>query len=199
MKRRQVGDKRRFVFGQRRKNEKKSESGQLRATTLNVGRIFCGVMEKIASFTIDHNLLERGLYVSRTDECGKVYVTTFDLRFTRPNRDAVMSTGAVHTVEHIFATYFRNSAIKDRVVYFGPMGCRTGFYLVMFGRLSPEDVFDAVIDACDHLLSFAGEIPGATARECGNYSDQDLPAAKAFVKAYRDDLASNKRFVYPVG
>ena len=135
-------------------------------------------MERIASFTIDHLRLEPGLYVSRRDSRGPVTVTTFDLRLTAPNREPVMDMPALHSIEHLGATYLRNSPIKDDVVYFGPMGCRTGFYLLLFGDLESEDALPAVLSMCDFILSFEGDIPGARPEECGNYREHDLPGAK---------------------
>lgn len=154
-------------------------------------------MDRIASFQIDHLHLMPGLYVSRKDEKKGVTVTTFDLRVTAPNREPVMDMPAVHTVEHLGATYLRNSARKDDVVYFGPMGCRTGFYLLMFGDLSPEDVFPLVREMCDFILSFEGEIPGAKPEECGNWSEQNLNMAKFYVRRYREALENDRSFVYP--
>ena len=154
-------------------------------------------MDRIASFTINHLALFPGLYVSRRDESGRCVVTTFDLRFTAPNREPVMDMPAVHTVEHLGATYLRNSAAKADVVYFGPMGCRTGFYLVMFGDLNAEAVCPLVEDMCRFILDFEGEIPGARPEQCGNYSEQNLPMAKYYVKRYLDELVENRRFVYP--
>ena len=153
-------------------------------------------MDKIASFTVDHRVLERGLYLSRRDVKSDCVVTTFDLRFTRPNREPVMDTPAIHTIEHLGATYLRNSDRKDEIIYFGPMGCRTGFYLVVFGDKTSEDVFDLVNDMCDFILSFEGEIPGASASECGNYSEQNLSMAKYYVCAYKSDLEKYKNFEY---
>lgn len=154
-------------------------------------------MKTIESFTINHLTLMPGLYVSRKDSRDGVTVTTFDLRFTMPNREPVMDMPAVHTIEHLGATYLRNSARANDIVYFGPMGCRTGFYLLMFGELKPEDVADDVIAMCDFILSYDGEVPGARPKECGNFSEQNLNTAKYYVKKYRDDLAKNRRFVYP--
>lgn len=154
-------------------------------------------MKTIESFTINHLTLMPGLYVSRKDSRDGVTVTTFDLRFTMPNREPVMDMPAVHTIEHLGATYLRNSARANDIVYFGPMGCRTGFYLLMFGDLKPEDVADDVIAMCDFILSYDGEVPGARPKECGNFSEQNLNTAKYYVKKYRDDLAKNRRFVYP--
>lgn len=154
-------------------------------------------MKTIESFTINHLTLMPGLYVSRKDSRDGVTVTTFDLRFTMPNREPVMDMPAVHTIEHLGATYLRNSARANDIVYFGPMGCRTGFYLLMFGDLKPEDVADDVIAMCDFILSYDGEVPGARPKECGNFSEQNLNTAKYYVLKYRDDLAKNRRFVYP--
>lgn len=154
-------------------------------------------MKTIESFTINHLTLMPGLYVSRKDSRNGVTVTTFDLRFTMPNREPVMDMPAVHTIEHLGATYLRNSARANDIVYFGPMGCRTGFYLLMFGDLKPEDVADDVIAMCDFILSYDGEVPGARPKECGNFSEQNLNTAKYYVQKYRDDLAKNRRFVYP--
>lgn len=154
-------------------------------------------MKTIESFTINHLTLMPGLYVSRKDSRDGVTVTTFDLRFTMPNREPVMDMPAVHTIEHLGATYLRNSARANDIVYFGPMGCRTGFYLLVFGDLTPEDVADNVIAMCDFILSYDGEVPGARPKECGNFSEQNLNMAKYYVQKYRDDLAKNRRFVYP--
>ena len=154
-------------------------------------------MEKIASFTIDHTKLLPGLYVSRRDRHGDVCVTTFDLRFTAPNREPVMDVPAIHTIEHLGATFLRNSAVKDNVVYFGPMGCRTGFYLVMFGALESKEVVDTVLSMCDFILAFEGEIPGARPEECGNYLDQNLPMAKYYTEKYRRALTEHRRLSYP--
>ena len=154
-------------------------------------------MVKIASFTVDHLHLKQGLYLSRQDKQGDVTVSTFDLRFTAPNREPVMDTPAVHTIEHLGATFLRNGARKEEIVYFGPMGCRTGFYLVMFGDLKSEDVLPLVLQMCDFILNFEGEIPGAKAEECGNYLDQNLSEAKYYTRIYRDALISEKNLRYP--
>lgn len=154
-------------------------------------------MEKIASFTVDHLHLKKGLYLSRQDKQGDVTVSTFDLRFTAPNREPVMDTPAVHTIEHLGATFLRNGAREEEIVYFGPMGCRTGFYLVMFGDLKSEDVLPLVLQMCDFILNFEGEIPGAKAEECGNYLDQNLSEAKYYTRIYRDALISEKNLRYP--
>ena len=141
--------------------------------------------------------MKKGLYLSRQDKQGDVTVSTFDLRFTAPNREPVMDTPAVHTIEHLGATFLRNGARKEEIVYFGPMGCRTGFYLVMFGDLKSEDVLPLVLQMCDFILNFEGEIPGAKAEECGNYLDQNLSEAKYYTRIYRDALISEKNLRYP--
>ena len=139
-------------------------------------------MERIASFSVDHNKLLPGLYVSRRDEWQGMTATTFDLRVTAPNREPVMNTGCMHTIEHLAATYLRNSALAGRMIYFGPMGCRTGFYLVVFGDMTPAGILPYVRDAFSFIASYDGEIPGARPEECGNWSDQDLPAARAYAE-----------------
>ena len=153
-------------------------------------------MERIASFNVDHTRLRPGLYVSRRDSFRGATVTTFDLRVTAPNVENVMGTGAAHTLEHIVATWLRNSARKDEVVYFGPMGCRTGCYLLMFGELEPLDVFDLVKDMCDFILNFEGEIPGAKAEECGNFLEHNLPMAKYYIRIFKERLEKYRRMSY---
>ena len=136
-------------------------------------------MEKITSFTIDHIRLQPGLYVSRKDAVGSETVTTFDLRLTSPNEEPVMNTAEVHTIEHLAATFLRNDpAWKDRVLYFGPMGCRTGFYLLTRG-LTPAEALKLTVESFRFMAAFEGAVPGASEVECGNYRDMDLPAAKA--------------------
>ena len=142
-------------------------------------------MEKITSFTIDHLNLCPGLYVSRKDRVGSETVTTFDLRLTRPNFEPVMNTAEVHTIEHLAATYLRNDPQwKDRVLYFGPMGCRTGFYLLIAGDLSSRDVLELVRSCFAFIGDFQGEVPGACVRDCGNYLDMNLPMANYWGKKY---------------
>ena len=153
-------------------------------------------MEKIESFRVDHTRLLPGLYVSRRDGGDEKPVTTFDLRFTRPNREPVMDMPAVHTLEHVGATYLRNSARKDEVIYFGPMGCRTGFYLVMFGCLEARDVLDLVRDMLRFICGFSGPIPGASPAECGNYQEQNLDMAKYYARKYLAAL-ENPVLEYP--
>ena len=153
-------------------------------------------MERIASFTINHLVLEPGLYVSRRDERDGVTVTTFDMRLTAPNREPVVDTPALHTIDHLGATFLRNSARNSEIVYFGPMGCRTGCYIVMFGDLNSEDVYDLVVEMCDFIIGFEGEIPGAKPEECGNYQEQNLDMAKYYISKYRENLVTNRNFVY---
>lgn len=153
-------------------------------------------MNKIESFKINHLTLEPGLYVSRRDKKDGVVITTFDLRITAPNREPVIDVPALHTIEHLCATYLRNSVQKNDIVYFGPMGCRTGCYLVMFGDLTSEDVYEQVIAMCDFVINFEGNIPGASPVECGNYSEQNLNMAKYYIAKYKKDLTDNKNFEY---
>ncbi len=142
-------------------------------------------MEKITSFTIDHLRLLPGLYVSRKDTVGGQVVTTFDLRLTRPNYEPVMNTAEVHTIEHLAATYLRNDPQwKDRVLYFGPMGCRTGFYLLLAGDLSSRDILPLVSDCFRFVRDYRGEVPGACARDCGNYLDMNLSMANYWADRY---------------
>ncbi len=144
-------------------------------------------MEKIKSFTVDHMTLLPGLYVSRVDVMDNFSFTTFDLRVTRPNFEPVMNTAEIHTIEHLAATYFRNYH-SDKTMYFGPMGCRTGFYLIYKGNLETSDVKKDVIDCFKFILNFEGEIPGAKKEECGNYLDQNLDMAKYYAKKYLKSL-----------
>ncbi len=157
-------------------------------------------MEKITSFTIDHLRLQPGLYVSRQDRVGKETVTTFDLRLTSPNDEPVMNTAEVHAIEHLAATYLRNEPNwKKKVLYFGPMGCRTGFYLLLAGEYSSKDVLDLVISCFRFIADFTGEIPGASAKDCGNYLDMNLPMARYWGRKYADLLlhADDSRLHYP--
>ena len=142
-------------------------------------------MEKITSFTIDHIKLQPGLYVSRKDKVGAETVTTFDLRLTSPNEEPVMNTAEVHTIEHLAATYLRNEPQwKERVLYFGPMGCRTGFYLLLAGDYESRDVLELVKGCFRFVRDFRGEVPGASAKDCGNYLDMNLPMANFWGKRY---------------
>lgn len=154
-------------------------------------------MKKIESFRINHLNLFSGLYVSRKDKRDGVTVTTFDLRITAPNREPVIDMPALHTIEHLGATFLRSGDSKDSIVYFGPMGCRTGCYLVVFGDLCSEDIFPLVCDMCDFIINYEGDIPGAAPEECGNYSEQNLNMAKYYIKKYRESLVKDRRFTYP--
>ncbi|MDO5401083.1 MAG: S-ribosylhomocysteine lyase [Eubacteriales bacterium] len=146
-------------------------------------------MEKITSFTIDHIKLEPGLYVSRKDRVGAETVTTFDLRLTKPNGEPVMNTAEIHAMEHLAATYLRNDPQwKDRVLYFGPMGCRTGFYLLLTGDLSAREVLPLVLNCFRFIRDYHDEIPGASARDCGNYLDMNLPMANYWGRRYSELL-----------
>lgn len=157
-------------------------------------------MEKITSFTIDHCRLLPGLYVSRKDRVGAQTVTTFDLRLTKPNDEPVMNTADVHTIEHLGATYLRNEpAWKDRVLYFGPMGCRTGFYLLLSGDYESGDIVPLVLDCFRFIRDYRGEVPGACAKDCGNYLDMNLPMANYWGARYAQLLENidETRLVYP--
>lgn len=153
-------------------------------------------MERIASFSVDHLNLWPGIYVSRIDRAGETSVTTFDLRITAPNKEPVIDMPALHTIEHLGATFLRNCDRKDSIVYFGPMGCRTGFYLLVFGEKTSEEIAPLVLRMCDFILAFEGEIPGAKPEECGNYSEQNLNMAKYYIKKYKKEIIENKRFAY---
>mgnify|MGYP002240529656 CR=1 FL=1 len=136
-------------------------------------------MKKIPSFTVDHIRLQRGIFVSRKDEVGGEIVTTFDIRMKEPNREPALGPAAIHTIEHLGATFLRNHKVyKDRVLYFGPMGCRTGFYLLTRG-LTPAEALSLTVESFRFMAAFEGDVPGASEVECGNYRDMDLPAAKA--------------------
>ena len=152
-------------------------------------------LNKIESFQVDHLTLKPGLYVSRKDRKDGLTVTTFDLRMRTPNLEPVMDMPAIHTIEHLGATFLRNSARKDEIIYFGPMGCRTGFYLVMFGDLESPDAAGLVEEMCEFILAFEGEIPGARPEECGNWSEQNLEMAKYYIRLYAEEL-KHHRYVY---
>lgn len=157
-------------------------------------------MKKIDSFTIDHIRLQPGLYVSRKDRVGEETITTFDLRLTSPNEEPVMNTAEVHTIEHLAATYLRNDPVwGQKIIYFGPMGCRTGFYLLLAGDYTSRDALKLVRDCFRFIAQFAGEVPGASARDCGNYLDMNLPMANFWGKRYADLLENPEkdRLEYP--
>lgn len=158
-------------------------------------------MEKIASFTINHLKLLPGVYVSRKDHIGNEVVTTFDLRMTRPNFEPVMNTAEVHTIEHLAATFLRNHKdYGDRIVYFGPMGCRTGFYLILAGDYESADIVPLVREMFEFISSYRDEVPGASARDCGNYLDMNLNMANYLAKKYLDEVINGideSRLIYP--
>lgn len=157
-------------------------------------------MKKITSFTIDHIKLQPGLYVSRKDKVGIETVTTFDLRLTSPNEEPVMNTAEMHTMEHLAATYLRNAPQwQERVLYFGPMGCRTGFYLLLSGDYESREVLPLVRDCFAFIRDFRGEVPGASAKDCGNFLDMNLPMANYWGAKYTALLENitDDRLVYP--
>ena len=158
-------------------------------------------MEKITSFTIDHIKLIPGVYVSRVDYVAGNPITTFDLRMTSPNDEPVMNTAEMHTVEHLAATFLRNHAeYKDKTIYFGPMGCRTGFYLLLAGKYESKDIVPLMKEMFDFIAKFDGEVPGASAKDCGNYLDMNLPMARYIAKKYYVEVLDNiteERLVYP--
>lgn len=151
-------------------------------------------MKKITSFTIDHIQLVPGLYVSRKDMAGDAVITTFDIRMTSPNDEPVMNTAEVHTIEHLGATFLRNhEAFSDKVLYFGPMGCRTGFYLLLTGDYSSADIVPLMKEMFSFIASYEGEVPGASARDCGNYLDMNLPMARWLALRYLRDVLTDIR------
>lgn len=149
-------------------------------------------MERIASFQVDHIRLNRGIYVSRIDEINGNYLTSFDIRMKLPNREPVINIAELHTMEHLGATFLRNHTVwKEKIVYFGPMGCRTGFYLILKGKLESKDIVDLIKELYKFMAEFKGDIPGATAIECGNYLDQNLPMANYEAKKYLEETLEN--------
>lgn len=158
-------------------------------------------MEKITSFTVDHIRLVPGVYVSRIDYVEGHPLTTFDLRMTKPNDEPVMNTAEIHTIEHLAATFLRNHKdYKDKTIYFGPMGCRTGFYLILSGEYESKDIVPLMIEMFEFIASFEGDIPGAAAKDCGNYLDMNLPMAKYLARKYLDEVLlhiTEKQLVYP--
>ena len=158
-------------------------------------------MEKIASFTIDHLKLLPGVYVSRKDKVGENTITTFDIRMTRPNFEPVMNTAEVHTIEHLGATFLRNhKEFSNKTIYFGPMGCRTGFYLVLAGDYESKDIVDLMKEMFDFMRNFEGEVPGACAKDCGNYLDMNLNMAKYLCNKFYTEILENitdEHLIYP--
>ncbi len=158
-------------------------------------------MEKIASFTIDHIRLLPGVYVSRRDTVGQEVITTFDLRMTSPNDEPVMNTAEVHTIEHLGATFLRNHPdYGSKTIYFGPMGCRTGFYLLLAGDYSSRDIVPLVTGMFEFIRDYSGEVPGASPRDCGNYLDMNLHMANYLAAGYLEKVLyhiDDSRLVYP--
>ena len=149
-------------------------------------------MKQIASFTVDHLTLKPGLYVSRKDKAGEEVLTTFDIRMTQPNVEPVMDTPQVHAIEHLGATFLRNDdEFKERVIYFGPMGCRTGFYLILAGDLESEQIVPLMKRMFSFIAEYEGEIPGASPKECGNYLDLNLPMARYEAQRYLTRVLMN--------
>ena len=158
-------------------------------------------MNKIPSFTINHNKLLRGIYVSRKDEVGGEVITTFDIRMKVPNQEPCLHNGAIHTIEHLAATYLRNDEEwKDRIIYWGPMGCRTGNYLLLNGDYESKDIVPLMIETFEFIRDFEGEVPGASAKDCGNYLDMNLPMAKYLAGKFLDEVLYDikpDRLIYP--
>lgn len=158
-------------------------------------------MEKITSFTIDHLRLIPGLYVSRVDFVEGRPVTTFDLRITNPNEEPVMNTAEIHTIEHLAATFLRNHPVfGEKTIYFGPMGCRTGFYLLLSGSYTSRDIVPLITELFTFIAGFEGDVPGACAKDCGNYLDMNLPMAKYIARKYITEVLTDiddSRLLYP--
>ena len=158
-------------------------------------------MEKITSFTIDHIKLQPGVYVSRKDKAGDSVITTFDIRMTSPNEEPVMNTAELHTIEHLAATFLRNHPVfGPKMIYWGPMGCRTGNYLLLNGDYESRDIIPLMIETFEFIRDFEGEVPGASARDCGNYLDMNLGMAKYLAKKYLEQVLYDirpDRLVYP--
>lgn len=158
-------------------------------------------MEKIASFTINHIKLQPGIYVSRKDKVGAETLTTFDLRMTSPNEEPVMNTAEVHTIEHLGATFLRNHPdYKEKTVYFGPMGCRTGFYLILAGDYESRDIVPLMTEMYEFICDYKDEVPGASPMDCGNYLDMNLPMANYLAARYLDNVLygiDDSRLIYP--
>ena len=158
-------------------------------------------MEKIASFTIDHLKLQPGIYVSRKDQVGGSVITTFDLRMTSPNEEPVMNTAELHAIEHLAATFLRNHpTFGDKIIYFGPMGCRTGNYLLLNGDYESRDIVPLITETFEFIRDFQGEIPGASPRDCGNYLDMNLPMARYLARKFCDEVLEDiqeDRLIYP--
>lgn len=149
-------------------------------------------MDKIPSFTIDHNQLLRGIYVSRKDQVGNEIITTFDIRMKEPNREPVLHNGAIHTIEHLAATYLRNHPTwKDCIIYWGPMGCLTGNYLLIRGDYQSKDIVELMQETFRFIAHFQGEIPGAAPKDCGNWLLHDLPMAQFEAKKFLEEVLEN--------
>lgn len=183
----------------------KKYNGSCQELPCILGSLFCKKgtinMEKIASFTIDHIKLQPGVYVSRKDTVGAEVITTFDLRMTSPNEEPVMNTAEVHTIEHLAATFLRNHPVyRDKTIYFGPMGCRTGFYLLLAGDYTSGDIVPLMIEMYEFIRDYKDEVPGASPRDCGNYLDMNLSMANYLAGKYLDNVLygiDDSRLIYP--
>lgn len=158
-------------------------------------------MQKITSFTIDHLKLQPGVYVSRKDPVGDSLITTFDIRMTSPNEEPVMNTAEVHAIEHLGATFLRNhNKFGSKIIYFGPMGCRTGFYLLLAGDYESKDIVPLLTEMFTFIRDYKDEIPGASAKDCGNYLDMNLPMANYLENRFLTEVLTDikpDRLVYP--
>lgn len=158
-------------------------------------------MKKITSFTIDHIKLQPGVYVSRKDPAGDTVITTFDIRMTSPNEEPVMNTAEMHAIEHLGATFLRNhKEFGSKILYFGPMGCRTGFYLLLTGDYESRDIIPLLTEMFQFIRDFHDAVPGASAKDCGNYLDMNLPMANYLAKRFLDQVLTDiapDRLVYP--
>ena len=158
-------------------------------------------MKKIKSFTVDQLRLVPGVFASRVDYVNAYPVTTFDLRMTSPNDEPVMNTAEVHTIEHLGATFLRNhETYADKTIYFGPMGCRTGFYLILSGEYTSADIVPLMQEMFGFIADFEGDVPGAAAKDCGNYLDMNLPMARYLARKYLDEVLTDikkEQLVYP--
>ncbi|QUI24317.1 S-ribosylhomocysteine lyase [Vallitalea pronyensis] len=158
-------------------------------------------MEKIPSFTVNHLDLLRGVYVSRIDAIGEQVLTTYDVRMKQPNKEPVMQTAEMHTIEHLAATFLRNhKTYADDVIYFGPMGCRTGFYVILKGKRSSEEIIPLLKEMFDFISTYEGDVPGASARDCGNYLDMNLPMARYEAQKFLEETLKDieeKNLIYP--
>ncbi len=158
-------------------------------------------MDRIASFEVDHTKLKPGLYISRKDHVNFNFITTFDMRMTAPNIEPVMENSGIHAIEHLGATFLRNhKRWAQSIIYFGPMGCRTGFYIIIAGNLYPLDIYNLMKEMCEFIINYEGKIPGASPLECGNYTELNLDLAKQYIQKYYNDVLikfTKEKYIYP--